>query len=79
MGGKKESLVSILVLYIIMLLSSSISPSKPVAIESLKWNLFKLRYAVKIKYTIDFEGLVQKFFFFKVESLNHFYTDYMLK
>ena len=42
-------------------------------------NLFKLRYAVKIKYTIDFEGLVQKFFFFKVESLNHFYTDYMLK
>ena len=62
-----------------MLLSSSISPPKPVAIESLKWNLFKLRYAVKIKYTIDFEGLVQKFFFFKVESLNHFYTDYMLK
>ena len=79
MGGKKESLVSILVLYIIMLLSSSISPPKPVAIESLKWNLFKLRYAVKIKYAIDFEGLVQKFFFFKVESLNHFYTDYMLK
>ena len=62
-----------------MLLSSSIYIPKPVANESLEWNLFKLRYAVKIKCTLDFEGLVPNFFFFKVESLNHFYTDYMLK
>lgn len=45
-----------------MLLSSSISTPKPVAIESLEWNLFKLRYAIKIKYTLDFEGLVPIFF-----------------
>ena len=55
---------------------SNIGCQPHVATEYLKWGWTKLRCALSIKYTSDFEDVVQKR---ERQLSNNFYTDFLLK